>query len=357
MPEVILVAGRGPMAARAIRSCRSAGAKVVAVYSEVDADAVHVRLADESVLIGQPPPESSYLDTRAIVEAAQVSGADAILPVPAILAGSLDLARATEAAGLLWIGADPAALTAVEAAGLGSAQIAGAADGHDFPGWVIGLADDFRIDGLVVGRTRTAGASLCWSSAEEPADPAVDGLPPSAGLLAALSDRVVELGWRGLVTVAFGPDGSARGVRGGVPAELALVELRAGRDLVQAAIAAAEGTPPPPGSPGHPAAVGGSIRATAVPGPGQQARITEFTGPAAEGDLRWEPGCFVDDSLWPAYDPVLATIAVPGANLAGAIGAYLAATSSISIAGVPSDLGRLRSLAGEVAARIPGDPE
>jgi len=347
MPEVVLVAGRGPMAARAIRSCQQAGSKAVAVYSDIDVNAIHVRYADDSVLLGAAAPEASYLDTAALIEAAQVSGAQAVLPVHAALAGSVELAGAISDAGLLWIGADPDALGAAQQAGWGS----GPADSGDSPGWVVGLADGFRIDGLVVRRTRAAGSFLCWTSAEEPPGLAVTGLPPAPTVLAAMSDLVGELGWQGLVSVAFGPDGTPGAIRGGVPAELALVELRAGRDLLQAAIALAEGGPQPSGSPGVPAAVGGAIRATAVPGEGQRVPITELDGPSGR-DLRWEPGYAAGDNLWPWYDPVLAVIGVPGKDLAGAIAGFVRAAAEVGVAGVPSDLARLRQLAHDLAARL-----
>lgn len=347
MPEVILVAGRGPMASRAIRSCQEAGAKVVAVYSEADANAQHVRLADESVLLGAAEPETSYLDIAAVVEAAQVSGAQAVLPVHTILAGSSEFARATSRAGLLWIGAEPDALEAARQYGWG----AEVSDGGESPGWVIGLADGFRIDGLVVRRTRAGGASLCWTSAEEPDALAINGLPPSAEILAALSEVVVELGWRGLVSVAFSPNGAPVGVRGGVCTELGLVELRAGRDLVQAATALAEDVSPPAGSSGAPAAVGGTVRATAVPGEGKGVSITQLTGPVGP-DVQWEPGYAAGDRLSPWYDPVLAVLGVPGGDLSVAVNAFLHAASTVSVADVPNDLDQLRARADDVAGRL-----
>lgn len=346
MPDVVLVAGRGPMAARATRSCQQAGAKVVAVYSEADANARHVRLADESVLLGAAAPEFSYLDTAALIEAARVSGAQAVLPIHAVLAGSPDLARATIDAGLLWLGSDPDALTAVQQAGWGPALSAG----EESPGWVIGVADGFRIDGLVVRRTRAAGANLCWTSADEPIELATDGLPPAAQLLASLSELVIGLGWIGVVSVAFGPDGAPMMIRGGVPDELGLVELRTGRDLLQAAIALAEDGSPPAGSPGFPAAVGGAIRATAVPGEGQRALIAELTGPAGE-NVQWEPGYAAGDCLFPWYDPVLAVTGVPGDDLPHALAGFLGATSEVRVA-IPNDLDQLRDRAEDVAARL-----
>ncbi len=346
MPEVILVAGRGPMAARAIRSCQEAGSKAVAVYSEVDSDSLHVRLADESILIGAAAPESSYLDDASLVEAAQVSGVQAVLPVHAILAGSPELARAIQDAGLLWIGADPHALAAVR-----ELEWASGPATRTSSGWVIGVADGFRIDGVVVRRTLSEGATLWWTSAQEPAALAVDGLPPAAKLLADLSDVVVGLGWRGVVSVTFAEDGSPLAIRGGIPRELGIAELRAGRDLLQTAVALADDGRPPGGSPGAPAAVGGAIRATAVPGPGQRARLTEFTGPDG-ADVAWEPGYAVGDSLWPWYDPVLAVLAVPGSDVAGAAAGFLEASAQIGIATVPHDLEQLREQATAVAARL-----
>lgn len=335
------------MAARAIRSCQQAGAKAVAVYSEVDAGAVHVRMADDSVLLGAAAPESSYLDIAALVEAAQVSGAQAVLPVHAILAGSAELAALTSEAGLLWIGANPAALDAVEQSGLAGATVS--EDGS--AGWVTGLADGFRIDGLVVRRTPAGAARVCWSSAEEPDALAIEGLPVAAELLAAMSELIVTLGWRGLVSVAFAADGSPIAVGGGVPAELGLVEARAGRDLLQAAVALTEDVAPPVGAPGVPAAVGCELRATALPGEGRGARITEFDGPEREG-VHWEPGFVADQILSPWYDPVLAVLGVPGADLSAAVDGFLDATAAISVAGIGSDLGDLRAAAQDMAMRL-----
>ncbi|MDQ3734746.1 MAG: hypothetical protein M3400_12275 [Actinomycetota bacterium] len=346
MPEVILVAGRGPMASRAIRSCQEAGAKAIAVYSEADANALHVRLADEAVLIGDSAPESSYLDDASLVEAAQVSSAHAVLPVHPILAGSPELARAIEDAGLLWIGPDSHALAAVRELEWANEPVTGTSSG-----WVIGVADGFRIDGVVVRRMNADGATLWWTSADEPAELVLDGLPPAAKLLASLSDLVVGLGWRGLVSVTFAEDGSPLAIRGGVPRELGIAELRTGRDLVKGALALADDGSPPSGSPGAPAAVGGVIRATAVPGPGQRVRITEFTGPTGP-DLIWEPGYAAGDSIWPWYDPVLAVLAVPGADVSAAVTGFLGATAGVSIVAVPNDLEQLRERAEDLAARL-----
>ena len=76
----VLVANRGEVAVRVIRACRELGVKTVAVYSEADADALHVRMADESVCIGPPPTARSYAHMPNIVSAALITGADAIHP-------------------------------------------------------------------------------------------------------------------------------------------------------------------------------------------------------------------------------------------------------------------------------------
>ncbi|WP_309147317.1 biotin carboxylase N-terminal domain-containing protein, partial [Modestobacter versicolor] len=84
----MLVAGRGPMACAVIRACARLGVKSVAVCSETEQDARHVRMADESVLLGPAAATESYLDVRRIVEAARRTRVSAVLPVPPALAGN-----------------------------------------------------------------------------------------------------------------------------------------------------------------------------------------------------------------------------------------------------------------------------
>ena len=107
MFEKVLIANRGEIALRIHRACREMGIKTVAVHSTADADAMHVRLADESVCIGPPPARDSYLNIPAIVSAAAVTGADAIHPGVGFLSENAAFAEIVEAHGIVFIGPSP----------------------------------------------------------------------------------------------------------------------------------------------------------------------------------------------------------------------------------------------------------
>ncbi|WP_035756173.1 acetyl-CoA carboxylase biotin carboxylase subunit [Hugenholtzia roseola] len=100
----ILVANRGEIALRVMRSAREMGIKTVAVYSQADRLAPHVKAADQAVCVGAPPSSESYLRIEKIIEAAQQTGADAIHPGYGFLSENATFARAVEAAGLIFIG-------------------------------------------------------------------------------------------------------------------------------------------------------------------------------------------------------------------------------------------------------------
>ncbi len=100
----VLIANRGEIAVRIIRACRELGIRTVAVYSQADVDALHVRLADEAVCIGPPPAAQSYLKVARIISAAEVMGADAIHPGYGFLAESPQFAEVCEGCGFRFIG-------------------------------------------------------------------------------------------------------------------------------------------------------------------------------------------------------------------------------------------------------------
>ncbi len=107
MFEKVLIANRGEIALRIHRACREMGIQTVAVHSTADSDAMHVRLADESVCIGPPPARESYLNIPAIVSAATITGADAIHPGYGFLSENPDFAAIVEEHGMVFIGPTP----------------------------------------------------------------------------------------------------------------------------------------------------------------------------------------------------------------------------------------------------------
>jgi acetyl-CoA carboxylase biotin carboxylase subunit len=109
----VLVANRGEIAVRVIRGCHEEGAEAVAVYSDADAGALHVRAADAAVRVGEPPSSKSYLLADRILEAALSTGCDAVHPGYGFLSENADFARRVEAAGLVWIGPPPEAIEAM----------------------------------------------------------------------------------------------------------------------------------------------------------------------------------------------------------------------------------------------------
>jgi len=136
----ILIANRGEIAVRIIKTCRKMGIATVVVYSEADADSLAVEMADEAVFIGPPPAAQSYLDAAKIIDACQRTGAEAVHPGFGFLSENASFARALEDAGLVFIGPNP---HAIEAMGdkIESKKFAAKAGVSTVPGHVGEIAD------------------------------------------------------------------------------------------------------------------------------------------------------------------------------------------------------------------------
>ncbi|MCH7781373.1 MAG: acetyl-CoA carboxylase biotin carboxylase subunit [Acidobacteria bacterium] len=167
--EKILVANRGEIAVRVIRACAEMGIKSVAVYSDVDRTAMHVRFAHEAYPIGPPAPTESYLDIAKIVAVGKQAGADAVHPGYGFLAENAEFARAVAAAGMTFIGPPPAAMEA--------------------------LGDKVRARELMIA----AGV------------PVVPGTPPLGDDLDAITKTAEEIGYPVLLKAAAG--GGGKGMR------------------------------------------------------------------------------------------------------------------------------------------------
>ncbi|MGQ0825230.1 MAG: acetyl/propionyl/methylcrotonyl-CoA carboxylase subunit alpha [Actinomycetota bacterium] len=144
MLSKILIANRGEIAIRVMRTCRELGITTVAVYSELDRDAAHVRYADEAYALGGQTAAESYLNTDAILDAIHKSGADGVHPGYGFFSENADFARALVAAGVAWIGPPP---EAIEVMGdkISSRLAAARADVESVPGTTTPIADASEI--------------------------------------------------------------------------------------------------------------------------------------------------------------------------------------------------------------------
>ncbi|WP_019832590.1 acetyl/propionyl/methylcrotonyl-CoA carboxylase subunit alpha [Sphingomonas sp. PR090111-T3T-6A] len=113
MIQSLLIANRGEIACRIIRTARMLGIRTVAVYSDADRNALHVRMADDAVAIGPAPARESYLVSDRIIAAAKETGAEAIHPGYGFLSENADFAEAVSAAGIVWVGPKPSSIRAM----------------------------------------------------------------------------------------------------------------------------------------------------------------------------------------------------------------------------------------------------
>jgi acetyl/propionyl-CoA carboxylase alpha subunit len=337
--ESVLVAGRGPAACAVMTALARLGVKSVAVHSEAERSARHVRLADDAVLLGPAPAVESYLAVDRIVEAAARSRVSAVLPVPPALAGNARLAAAVLDAGLTWVGPGAEVLERLGGDGVEPASERG------LLAWV---TDDGLRFPTPVSRDRAAGiARVSWAAAGPTEVP-------------ARAQRLAEVGWRGLVTVGLDPDDELAEVAAGFSLDIAVLERAHGVDAVELALRSAAQSPAGPAPEGRAprAAVAVQLRSTLPPGqagrvtgtlPGVAALPQPADGAEVAATAGYEPGDRLDG--W--YDALLATVSAAAPDTASAARAAGAVLAGLPDTGVPHDGAEVRAVLERLATGSP----
>jgi acetyl/propionyl-CoA carboxylase alpha subunit len=359
--ESVLVADRGETARRVIRTVRAQGMKAVAVYAADDRATRHIHEADEAVLLGSGPQDLPYQDIRALIEAAQRSGCQAVHPGCGALAASPSFADAVVEGGLVWVGptsrtlaaiADPAVLAgALSTVGTAFASSADAGEGVAVA--VPVLADDAEAIGLPPRQLLGPGRPVV----ECPVSALPDSAAAAAIRAAEQAVRAVEL--RGLATVTVivrgsGQQGASAAVAGLWPAldvEHPVVEAVTELDLVEQQIClSAGGSLARPATGASRAAALAQVRATPRDRP---TKISRWREPQRD-NVRVDSGFEAGDSVPPGGARVLATVTGWGSGRSEALAALADALEAFQVAGPAVDLDHAQQ---EVARRRAPGPE
>ncbi len=174
MLRKVLVANRGEIALRVIRACQELGIPTVAVYSDADAEALHVRQADEKFNVGPAPAAKSYLDADALLDAARESGADSVHPGYGFLAENAAFARACRDAGLIFVGPSPESIDKMgdksAARALASASgvpVVPGSEGGVSPEEAVGIAQDIGYPLMIKAAAGGGGRGIRIAQDEE----------------------------------------------------------------------------------------------------------------------------------------------------------------------------------------------
>ncbi len=398
MLDSVLVANRGEIARRVIRTARTMGIRAVAVYSDADADLPYVREADEAVRIGPAQPAASYLDADALIEAARKSNAASVHPGYGFLAENADFARRVIEAGLTWVGPDPGAIeqmgdkirarNLMEQAGVpvspGTREpvtdVATAVTQAERIGYPVMVKAAGGGGGIGMGAAADeAGLRAAFETARsraERADGRVLALgerdcsvqrrhqkvaeeTPSPGVSVGLRERMLAaavkageaVGYRGAGTVECLVDAGTGSfvfleMNTRLQVEHPVTELVTGIDLVEQQFLIAAAEPPSFDTSSfdtgavRPAGHAIELRIYAedpvrfLPGPGT---ITEWEEPAGDG-VRVDAGYQAGNTVTPFYDPLLAKLCTHGADRAQALDRAREAVAAFRIAGPKTNL-------------------